>query len=264
MEIIGFIGGGAMAEAIIKGMIGAGRPAETIMVSDKATSRLDYLQNTYGVIPGASNGETAVKSDCVILAVKPQNMMEAIAAFANTIRGEKLLVSIMAGVNIARLETLLPRNTKVVRVVPNTPALIGMGTTVLAGSLSVEDEDMALVQEIFKSVGDVIVLPEPLLNAVTGLSGSGPAFVYLMIEALADGGVMAGLPRDVAYKLATDTVKGAASMVAQTGMHPGELKDKVTSPGGTTIYGLLEMEKAGVRGTLMETVLAAARRAEKL
>ncbi len=264
METIGFIGGGAMAEAIIKGMIGAGRPAETIMVSDPATSRLDYLKNTYGVIPISSNGETAVKSDCVILAVKPQNMMEAIAAFANTIRGEKLLVSILAGVNIARLETLLPRNTKVVRVVPNTPALIGMGTTVLAGSLSVEDEDMALVQEIFKSVGDVIVLPEPLLNAVTGLSGSGPAFVYLMIEALADGGVMAGLPRDVAYKLAADTVKGAASMVTQTGMHPGELKDKVTSPGGTTIYGLLEMEKAGVRGTLMETVLAAARRAEKL
>lgn len=264
MDNIGFIGGGAMGEAIIKGLLAKGFAPDKIKLSDKVRERLDYLAGTYGIAATVNNEEVIREAGIIILAVKPQNLVDAVSSFAGFLTPEKILVSILAGVSTAKIEALLPTKSKVVRVMPNTPALIGAGTTVLTGGSHVKEADLERVSEIFAAVGTVEILPEALFNAVTGLSGSGPAFVYLVIEALADGGVMAGLPRDIAYKLAAGTVKGAAMMVAETKMHPGRLKDMVTSPAGTTIHGLFQLEKAGVRGALMESVLAAAKRSEEL
>lgn len=263
MNGIGFIGGGAMGEALIKGLLVKGIKAHTIMVSDKNNERLAYLKEKHGVVTVENNQELLGNCHIIVLAVKPQNLFESLQDLQG-LTGDKILISILAGVKIAQIEGALPADSKVIRVVPNTPALIGQGTSALTGGTNVTTEDMQKATEIFSAVGSVSILPEGLLNAVTGLSGSGPAFVYLIIEALADGGVLAGLPRDLAYKLAAETVKGAAMMVTETKLHPGQLKDMVTSPAGTTIQGLLHMEKAGVRGALMETVVAAAKRAEQL
>lgn len=264
MKRIGFIGGGAMAEAIIKGLIDDGWNPAALCVSDISEKRLEYLKEALGVGVTNNNLDVTGKSDVIIFAVKPQNMKEAVSSIADSYTSEKLLISIMAGVSTSSIETLIAKECKVIRVMPNTPALIGEGTSVLAAGSGVNNEDMELARNIFSAVGKVNVLPEKLLNAVTGLSGSGPAYVYLFIEALADGGVLAGLPRDVALDLAVGTVIGAARMVEENKKHPAQLKDMVTSPAGTTIYGILEMEKHGMRGTVMETVLRAAKRAEEL
>lgn len=264
MKKIGFIGGGAMAEAIIKGLINGGMEPGGIYVSDKSPERLSYLQKTLGLSVTGDNEVVVNNSEIIILAVKPQNLREAVESFAAVFTPDKVLVSILAGISTEAIESLLPSGSRVIRTVPNTPALVGCGATVLTAGRGVGEEDLEEASAIFRSVGSVAVLPEKLLNAVTGLSGSGPAYIYLIIEALADGGVLAGLSRDMAIKLAVETVKGAAQMVEDTGKHPGQLKDMVTSPAGTTISGLLEMEKAGVRGIIMETVLTAARRAEYL
>lgn len=263
MKRIGFIGGGAMAEAIIKGLVAQGVTPANLYVSDKSQERLRYLENTLSINPIKNNQELVSQADVIILAVKPQNMNEAVESIANTIK-PKLLISILAGTPLAKIEKLLPAEVRVIRAMPNTPALVRAGTTVLAGGSAATRDDLTLASEIFQAVGSVNILPENLLNAVTGLSGSGPAYVYMIIEALTDGGVLAGLPRDVALQLAVDTIQGAAKMVAETKLHPGQLKDMVTSPGGTTIYGLHRLEQAGVRGAIMETVLRATQRAEEL
>jgi len=264
LAVLGFIGGGAMAEAIIKGLLARGHEAAGILVSDKSAERLAYLEKNLGVNTTADNLAVVASCELVILAVKPQNMTEVLEGIGGRFSVSQTLVSIMAGVTIAELESYLPQGAKVVRVMPNTPALVGAGTTVLAAGSSVTETELKKACDIFAAVGSVTVLPEKLLNAVTGLSGSGPAFIYVIIEALADAGVLAGLPRDIALKLAAETVKGAAQMVSETKLHPGQLKDMVTSPAGTTIHGLLEMEKGGIRGIMMETVLAAVKRAEEL
>lgn len=264
MKHIGLIGGGAMGEAILKGILTGGGDKNALLVSDFHRERLEVLNNNYGIAVTTDNQEVVEKSDVIILAVKPQNLKEAMESFAPLFNDRKLLISILAGVTTVRLEELLPKNSKVIRVMPNTPALVGAGTSVLALGTCAGEEDLHTALGIFGGLGTVSVLPEKLLNAVTGLSGSGPAFVALIIEALADGGVMAGLPRDVALNLAMDTVAGTAKLIKESKLHPAQLKDKVTSPAGTTIYGMLQMEKAGVRGTIMETVLAAAKRAEEM
>ena len=264
MERIGFIGGGAMAEAIIKGLLRSGKRASDIVVSDKVSERLDYLSKTYGISIFCDNIELAQCCSVIILAVKPQNLQDALAEFSTFAASDRLYISILAGVATANIEALLTAKSKVVRAMPNTPALIGAGTTVITGGLNATQDDIMKAADIFASVGSVTELPEKLLNAVTGLSGSGPAYIYVIIEALSDGGVLAGLPRDVAYKLACETVKGAAMMVTETKLHPGFLKDMVTSPAGTTISGLLQMEKAGIRGSIMEAVMASCQRAEQL
>lgn len=252
-----------MGEAILKGILTKDAKAN-ITVSEKDAARLQYLQKEYGVAKAADSVSLVEAADIIILAVKPQNLGAAVESFAAKLSKDKILVSILAGVTTAKIEKLLPAGSKVVRVMPNTPALIGQGTSVLTGGANVSAGELQEVMEIFAAVGSASVLPENLFNAVTGLSGSGPAYVYVIIEALADGGVMAGLPRDIAYKLAAETVKGSAMMVTQTGRHPGQLKDMVCSPGGTTICGIREMEKAGVRGALIDTVLASAKKAEEL
>ncbi len=264
MDRIGFIGGGAMGEAIIRGLIAQGMDPNHVTVYDLDRQRLKQMSSMLGVQTVLESKEILFHCKTLILAVKPQNLSEAVAGFSADFTRDKLLISILAGVATADIEKLLPEGSRVVRVMPNTPALIGEGTAVLAGGINATDEDMAVGRAIFEAVGRVSVLPENLLNAVTGLSGSAPAYVYLIIEALADGGVLAGLPRNVALQLAIDTVRGSARMAEETQKHPGQLKDMVTSPAGTTIYGLLRLEKSGVRGAIMEAVLAAAKRAQEL
>jgi pyrroline-5-carboxylate reductase len=261
---IGFIGGGAMGEAILKGLLAGGREVKTLLVSDFQKERREFLERNYQVATTAVNQDVVENSDVIIFAVKPQNLKEVIDSCASKINNGKLLISILAGITTVKLEEFFPEGSRIVRAMPNTPALVGAGTTVLTGGKFASEEDLQIALEIFRGLGSVSILPENMLNAVTGLSGSGPAFVALFVEALADGGVMAGLPRKIAMKLALDTVAGTAKLLAETGMHPAQLKDKVTSPAGTTIYGMLPLEMNGVRGTIMETVLAATKRAEEM
>jgi pyrroline-5-carboxylate reductase len=200
----------------------------------------------------------------VVLAVKPQNMAAVLEELRALVRGDQLVISVAAGVTIGSIAQGIGHKARVIRVMPNTPALVGEGASAYSAWPGVSADDEALVQAFLGSVGRVVRVPESLLDAVTGLSGSGPAFVYVMIEALSDGGVRVGLPRDVATLLAAQTVLGAAKMVCETGLHPGVLKDQVASPAGTTIAGLLALERAGVRGALMDAVEAAARRSAEL
>jgi len=200
----------------------------------------------------------------LILAVKPDQVAGVLAEIKPAFKGTHLLVSIAAGVTLARLESGLGAKARVIRVMPNTPALVGASATGFSLGKNANADDAALALRLFGAVGVAFQVKEPLLDAVTGLSGSGPAYVYLMIEALSDGGVAAGLPRDVATRLAAQTLLGGARMVLETGMHPGALKDMVTSPGGTTIEGIHQLEKAGLRGALMNAVRAATDKAKQL
>jgi pyrroline-5-carboxylate reductase len=261
----GFIGAGKMATALANGMLRAGMaPVESICASDPLPAARDPLHIETGIAVFESNVDVARRSEILVLAVKPQSMLDVLAQLRPAVTSEHLVVSIAAGITIATLVEGLGPNVRVVRVMPNTPALVGEGASAYALGPRVRPEDEAIVNAFLGSVGRVVCVPESLLDAVTGLSGSGPAFVYLMIEALSDGGVRAGLTRDVAALLATQTVLGAAMMVRQTGQHPGVLKDQVASPGGTTIAGLHALETAGVRGALIDAVLAATRRSTEL
>jgi pyrroline-5-carboxylate reductase len=200
----------------------------------------------------------------LVLAVKPDQVVSVLAEIRGAFTNEHLLVSIAAGVPLAKLEAGLGAAARVIRVMPNTPALVGASASAFALGKSCAATDAELAQKLLSAVGVAFQVKESLLDAVTGLSGSGPAYVYQFIEALSDGGVAAGLPRDIATKLAAQTVLGAAKMVLETGQHPGALKDQVTSPGGTTIEGIHELEKGKLRGTVMSAVRAATEKSKKL
>ncbi|WP_338827835.1 pyrroline-5-carboxylate reductase [Neomoorella thermoacetica] len=259
---IGFLGAGAMAEALIRGIIQARLvQPERIWAYDIRAARLKELKQRFGLVAAASREELAAAADIIILAVKPQNVEAALTGLQ--VKGDKLVISIIAGVTLSRLAGYLG-DVPLVRVVPNTPALVGAGVSALAAGARVGQEDLEKALAIFRSVGEAMVLPEEQLNAVTGLSGSGPAYVYMIIEALADGGVRQGLARPVALELAARTLLGGAQMVLATGEHPGVLKDRVTSPAGTTIAGLAVLEDRGVRGALIRAVEAATLRAGEL
>jgi pyrroline-5-carboxylate reductase len=262
---IAFLGTGNMAEALVKGLLraGAADPAELVCAEPREDRRREISQR-YGVRCVASNGEAVEGADVVLLSVKPQVIDAVLEEIAAEVRDAKLVISIAAGVPIASLARKLPAGARIVRTMPNTPALVGAGAAALSGGSHATPDDLALARRLLESVGTAAVVAEPLLDAVTGLSGSGPAFVYLFIEALADGGVKAGLPRAEALSLAAQTVLGAARMVLESGEHPGRLKDQVTSPGGTTIAGVHALEKAGFRGAVMDAVEAAARRSREL
>jgi pyrroline-5-carboxylate reductase len=261
----GFIGSGKMATALVKGMLRAGiAPVEAIRASDPLESARSRLGAETGVTVFDSNFPVVQHSDVVVLAVKPQSMREVLVELRPVVTPDHLVISIAAGITIASIVQGLGPGARVVRVMPNTPALIGEGASAYALGPGVRPEDKGVVKALLDSVGQTVDVPESLLDAVTGLSGSGPAFVYLMIEALSDGGVRVGLPRDVATLLAAQTVLGAAKMVRQTGQHPGLLKDQVASPGGTTIAGLHALERAGLRGALFDAVVAATRRSAEL
>lgn len=262
---VGFLGAGKMAAALASGFVRAGlsAPAELIASDVSAAAREAFAKATGGRTT-AFNPEVAQEADVLILAVKPDQIDEVLRELGPVLEDRHLVVSIAAGVPLGRLESSLAPGSRVVRVMPNTPALVGQSASGFAVGQAATSEDAAVVARLLNAVGVAYQVKESLLDAVTGLSGSGPAYVYMMIEALSDGGVAAGLPRDVATKLAAQTLLGSARMVLETDLHPGALKDMVTSPGGTTIEGVHELEKGGLRATLMNAVRAAAEKAKKL
>lgn len=262
----GFLGAGKMATALVRGMIRAGTATpERIAASDPVEPARAALAAETGVAVFGSNLEVVARSDVVVLAVKPQSLTAVLAEVAPAVTADHLVVSIAAGVSMATLAAGLgPEPRRLVRVMPNTPALVGEGASGYCLGPHARPDDEAVVASCLGAVGRAFRVPENLLDAVTGLSGSGPAFVYLMIEALSDGGVRVGLPRDVATALAAQTVLGGARMVLETGLHPGVLKDQVTSPGGTTIAGLHALERGGLRAALIDAVEAAAKRSAEL
>jgi len=262
---VGFVGGGNMAEALIKGLLHAQVLAPSqIIASDVKADRLKHLQAVHGIRTTADNHALVRASNVVVLAVKPQVVDRVLNAIGKDLPSEALLVSVAAGVPIEGLEARLPAGARVVRAMPNTPATALAGATAISAGSHATDADVDVARELFEAVGRVVTLDETLLDAVTGLSGSGPAYIMLIIEALADGGVKMGLHRDTALLLAAQTVYGSAKLLLETGEHPGRLKDMVTSPGGTAITGLHTLEHGGVRTTLMNAVEAATRRSREL
>jgi pyrroline-5-carboxylate reductase len=260
---IGFIGSGRMASALLEGILRAGiAPAADIVLTDKLPAAAEELARRTGGQARGSNSEVAADAEVLLLCVKPGDVPAALQE-AGDLSG-KLLISIAAGVPLRRLSEWAAGTPRLIRVMPNTPALIGQGAAAYAAGEEATEEDVAAVERIFGAVGVVVRVKEELLDAVTGLSGSGPAFVYTVIEALADGGVLMGLPRDIALRLASQTVAGAAGMALQTGLHPAQLRDQVASPGGTTIAGLEALEDAGLRAALIGAVRAATERSGEL
>jgi pyrroline-5-carboxylate reductase len=262
---IGFLGTGQMATALAKGWLAAGLArADRLMGSDPLPQAREKFQAVTGARAVADNREVVAGDDVVVLAVKPQAMAKLLSEIRPVVTERHLIVSIAAGITLKQITDGLGPNLRVIRVMPNTPCLLGASASAFAPGENATADDAALAQRLLNAVGKACQLPENLLDAVTGLSGSGPAFVYVIIEALSDGGVRMGVPRDVASMLAAQTVLGAARMVLETGMHPGALKDAVASPGGTTIAGLHAMERGCVRGALIDAVEAATRRATEL
>jgi pyrroline-5-carboxylate reductase len=263
---IGFLGAGKMATALARGVISAGVvPAERVLASDPILAARQAFAQATGARVTDSNTEVLAGSDIVVIAVKPDQVVGLFGELAASWNTERhLVVSIAAGVSLARMEAAGPSGLRVIRVMPNTPALVGASASAYAVGSSATCADAEVVQEFFASVGLALEVKEKLLDAVTGVSGSGPAYAFLMIEALADGGVAAGLPRDIAQRLAAQTLLGAAKMVLETGQHPGALKDAVCSPGGTTIEAIHVLEKGGVRAALIGAVRAAADKAKAM
>jgi pyrroline-5-carboxylate reductase len=262
---LGLLGAGKMATALARGFIHAGlATAESILASDPFEAARNAIGRDAGIKTTASNPEVLKFAEIVVLAVKPDQVNDVLAGVRAEFTDRHVLISIAAGVTLARIETALTPGARVIRVMPNTPALVGESASAFACGNSATREDAQLAQALFSSVGVAFQVKESLLDAVTGLSGSGPAYAFLMIEALSDGGVAAGLPRDVATRLAAQTLLGSAKLLLETGLHPGALKDMVTSPGGTTIEGLHELEKAGVRGALVNAVRAATEKSKRL
>ncbi len=266
-KTLAILGAGMMGGALARGLVSAGAmPPSSIRLYDTHAARAQRVAEGLG--DGAtvctSPAETVRGADLVLLAVKPPVVPEALASISPALTPQHLLISIAAGVRLSKMEALLPADIPVIRTMPNTPCLVGAGATALCRGTHANETHMALARSLFASVGQSVEVEERLMDAVTGLSGSGPAYVYLMIEALADGGVKAGLTRDTARLLAAQTVLGAAEMVLRSDDHPAQLKDNVTTPGGTTIAALAVLERAGFRIALMDAIEAAAERSKEL
>jgi pyrroline-5-carboxylate reductase len=253
-----------MSGALIKGLLHAGVAGNQIVASDVKAERLEQLRATHGIRTTQDNHALMRDSDVVVLAVKPQVIDKVLTEIGAEVRPDQLVVSVAAGVPIDALEARLAPGARVVRAMPNTPATVQAGATAIASGAHAREDDLRVARELFEAVGRVVVLDEGLLDAVTGLSGSGPAYVMLIIEALADGGVKVGLHRDTALLLAAQTVFGSARLLLETGEHPGRLKDMVTSPGGTAIAGLHTLESGALRKTLIDAVEVASKRAAEL
>jgi pyrroline-5-carboxylate reductase len=262
---IGFLGAGKMATALARGFVNAEIvfPRE-IIASDPFDAARKTFAREIGAKASAANADIVKFANVLILATKPDQVPAALVEISGAFTKNHLLISIAAGVTLAKLENALPAGARVIRVMPNTPALVGEGASAFALGKSATAADGELAKKLLSAVGVAFQVKESLLDAVTGLSGSGPAYVYQFIEALSDGGVASGLPRDISTKLAAQTVLGAAKMVLETGQHPGALKDQVTSPGGTTIEGLHQLEKGKLRATVMSAVRAATEKSKKL
>jgi pyrroline-5-carboxylate reductase len=262
---IGFLGAGKMATALARGFVrGKLVGPREIIAGDPVDAARKHFTAEVGAKTVAANAEVAKFAQVLFLATKPDQAPAALAEIRGVFTAKHLLISIAAGVTLAKIEAALPTGARVIRVMPNTPALVCAGASAFALGKSATAADGELAKKLLSAVGLAFEVKESLLDAVTGLSGSGPAYVYQFIEALSDGGVAAGLPRDVATKLAAQTVLGGAKMVLETGVHPGALKDQVTSPGGTTIDGLHELEKGRMRAAVMSAVRAATEKSKKL
>ena len=260
----GFIGCGKMASALVQGAIESeALTKEQILLSDAVPEASARLARDGGGSVAESNEAMVQQCDVIVLCVKPDDALQALRDLGQALSG-KLLISIVAGLTIESLQAAAGSGVRIVRVMPNTPALIRRGATVFARAASATEADATETERLFGAVGIVFEMKESLLNVVTGLSGSGPAFVYMVIEALADGGVLMGLPRGCAIELAAQTVSGAAEMILETGQHPAVLRDMVASPGGTTIAGLEALEQGGLRAALMSAVRAATERSREL
>jgi pyrroline-5-carboxylate reductase len=258
--MIGFIGGGNMAEAMIKGIVKSGM--KDIMVSEPREDRCSYLEKTYSVKTTSDNKEVVKSCNIIILAVKPQNMDDVTAEINKVITEEKIIVSIAAGITLSYLTSRL-KTSKIIRVMPNTPALVQEGMSVLTLCECIHDREMGLIRSIFMSIGKVLVLPEKYMDAVTALSGSGPAFIALFVEKMIEAGEKVGLSKDNATELAIQTLIGTAKLL-ETGMPPGKLREMVTSPGGTTAAGLKVFEEKGFQDTVDAVIKAAANRSKEL
>jgi pyrroline-5-carboxylate reductase len=264
-QTIGFLGTGNMAEALIKGLISAGvvEPKQ-LHGSDPRRERCNELRERYGIHVTTHNEDVVRHAEIVVLSVKPQILPKVLEEIEPHLKPSALVISIAAGVPVVAIEERLPEGTRIVRTMPNTPALVGAGATAIAAGQHAKDDDVEATRRIFDAVGKTVVLDESQLDAVTGLSGSGPAYVFLIIEALSDAGVKMGLSRYNAQALAAQTVLGSAKLLIETNEHPGRLKDMVTSPGGTAIAGLHTLEAGGLRTTLINAVEAATNRSREL
>jgi pyrroline-5-carboxylate reductase len=261
---IGFIGGGNMAEAMIRGLLrGDDFAPAHVSVSGPREERMRELREAYG-IEATTDNKVPAAAQIVVLSVKPQIMARVLEEVAETIAPDALVISIAAGIPVATIQARLASGTRVIRAMPNTPALVDAAATAIAGGEHARESDLADAKRIFDSIGLTVILEESQMDAVTGLSGSGPAYVFLILEALSDAGVKVGLSRRTAQLLAAQTVLGSAKLLLETNEHPGRLKDMVTSPGGTAITGLHTLENGGVRTTLMNAVEAATRRSREL
>lgn len=263
-QTIGFIGGGNMAEALIKGLLAQGHPAAALVVADPSPVRQALMRDAYGVGVAAGNREVAERCRLLVLAIKPQMAPAVVPELAEAVSVQHLVVSILAGTATATLEQLLGGTPRVVRAMPNTPALVGCGATAICAGRFATAADLETATALFRSVGAVCAVAEAQMDAVTGLSGSGPAYVFSVIEALTAGGVREGLPAEVALALATETVLGAARLVKESGEEPAALRQKVCSPGGTTLAGLTALDDRDLKGTLIEAVARATRRSREL
>jgi pyrroline-5-carboxylate reductase len=258
---IGFLGGGNMAEALIKGLV----TDYCLIVSDIVDKRLTFLNKKYGVTVSHHNTEVVEKSDTVVVAVKPGHVDSVVREVAPALTSDHLIISIAAGVSSSHICRLIDKTIRgVIRVMPNTPALVGEGMTVIGSDSGAPEEALAFAEKIFSTVGKIVRLEEKYIDAATALSGSGPGFIFVVIEALVEGGVTIGLPRPLALQLTLQTVLGSAHLAVSTGKHPALLKEMVTSPGGTTISGIHVLENRGVRGALISAVEAAALKAEQI
>jgi len=259
----GFIGSGKMASALVRGAVDSGAIAsKDMMVCDAVPAMAQALAKATGAAFG-TNAEVAAEAEVLVLCVKPNDALDALCGLREVLPG-KLVISIAAGLTLLTLEKVAGPDVRLVRVMPNTPALIHRGAAAYALGSTATADDACITEKIFGAVGEVAMVKESLLDVVTGLSGSGPAFVYLVIEALSDAGVLMGLPRDLSLKLAAQTVAGSADMVLKTGKHPAILREEVTSPGGTTIAGLEALEAGATRSAFISAVRAATERAHVL
>jgi pyrroline-5-carboxylate reductase len=262
---IGMLGAGNMATAIVDGLFASNAvTSESVRVSDPSRDRLQELATKHGIVTHQSNLELVTWADLIVLAVKPQVVERVLTEVGAHFSPDALLVSVAAGVPTEALESRVPSSVRVVRAMPNTPAFVRAGATAIAAGSRATLEDLELARALFDCVGRTVTLDEHLLDAVTGLSGSGPAYVMIMIDALSDAGVKVGLTRETARLLATQTLYGSAKLVLETGRHPAELKDMVTSPGGTTISGVAALEAGGLRAALIDAVEQATERSAEL
>jgi pyrroline-5-carboxylate reductase len=262
---VGLIGAGNMAGALIRGLLASGTvSSDRMRASDVRPERLEELAQSHGIATHASNRELVEWANLIVLCVKPQLVDRVLDEIGQAVRPDSLFVSIAAGVPIRALEARLTDRVPVVRAMPNAAVIVLEGATGIAPGSHAKSDDLRLAKALFEAVGRAVVLDERSIDAVTGLSGSGPAYVMLMLEALADGGVKVGLPRDAALLLAAQTLYGSAKLQLETGEHPGRLKDMVTSPGGTAIAGLHRLEAGGLRRSLIDAVESATARAAEL